>query len=361
MNWRSFSSAIRSCFSILGAAARRYISKLKREFKAVINRARRRQGELLVVVPPAVFVLAFISVAVCLPEPATTVVANIHAEDVEIKVDDPTRAGVSLAEARVLPKGIPAATAPCSHDVEIRPRPDSLVIYHRPIGGPLSIDVEGSLAWKSSQLKAFVESRDFVAFHLDRECGFGQSVRLPITGKLNVGLTASVTRPDDSRKLDPAYPVLDGKLSVYGRSIESFSLLGWPLPGFVSHKLYLAEDISLPAGTRLIDEKPDPPCAIDPAYAVPHWGGFVDVDLTPNARNEALVINSATDASELLILAPAGPTNCPDTMSLTIGARLTSDPNLRWLFAIGSAGLVISTIWISLATYWQMVKRDEVT
>jgi hypothetical protein len=327
-------------------------------------------------------ILASYSIAAfSLPEPVTTVAAEIHAEDLSYVVDDPADAGLSFPHARVLPAASgydrrSTSKAACSTDVEIRPFAKTTIVYHRVAGGPLRVIVQGSARWKDRGAKGSLASGDLVIFELDGNgCGSPLPVRLPISGALNIGLAAARSQPyapfRDWRPLDPQYPILDGKLDVYGQSIHEIDIrvpwtsFHWPiridgLPGMVSRKFYLADEIVLPPGTRLIDGTATPPdCAVDRTYKPPQWSGYVDVDLSPGGPERTMKINVATDASELLILAPAGPTNCPDSISLTIGARLSTDPNIRWLFAVGSSALAIILIIIGLATYWQMEKRHS--
>jgi len=291
-----------------------------------------------------------------LPTPLTMVAAVIHTETLVVTIDDANLARFHLAHARL---GTP--TGRCLEDVNVEPKSGTQIGYTMPIGEPLTVSVAGDFTWGARGMP--MHQADAAYFVMDRNskgCRPGSSVRLPIAGALDVGAYAG---PETTLK-----PILNGTLTVYGRAVDHvlmFSLKGMPLmePG----KFYLAESFTIPAGSLLQGRGPvtaaaQSECPIaDRVSPDQSWRGFTDAGLGISTDTDrGLQLDAATNASNLLLMAPVIPmheSQCPDVISLTLGARLSGDPNLRWLFALATGGLVLVSIVLQLITL--TVTRQE--
>jgi hypothetical protein len=163
-------------------------------------------------------------------------------------------------------------------------------------------------------------------------------------------------------------PVLSGQLTIYGRAVSS--IIGIPLERLERitlvppHSLYVADTVAIPAGSQ-IGRALSP--SIDGKLALARWWGFADIDMTPTGNSErGILVEASTNASTLEVLPPAPPdllsgfreVDAVDTISLTLGAQLAGDPNLRWLLAItggvvATGGALASVLAIVLPMFWR--------
>lgn len=288
-------------------------------------------------------------VALTPPRPLTLVAASVRAETLKLTVYNPDEASFRVPAARV--------DRACVRNAIVRPDQGDTVTYTREVGGPLVIRVEGRVSWRSrTALLGKSGQGAYVRLDpADRACFAPAHVRLPVAGAMTIGLVGAGDAADES-----SMPVLSGQLTVYGRAVAS--VLGVSLQRLERltlaqpQSLYLAETIALPAGSQIgrafSGSRSGPEIA--------RWWGFVDADLTPGGASErGLLIEASTNASALEILPPAprvpsGETppaaSVADVITLTLGAQLAGDPNLRWLFGLAGGLIAVVSVLANVLT-----------
>lgn len=277
-------------------------------------------------------------VAVLLQTPATLVALSVQAESLELRVRVPDAARFSLPEARPLEGGQVLA------ELLVEPREGSVVAYSRPAREALVVSVQGPVHWSwagppdalGRPTRQQAGSAHGVSFQTPTEArpGRARHVRLPVHGdRARFGEHALHMVEPGQHQL----PILQGRLTVYARALSS--LFGWPLPPpFEPHALYVAGELPLPGGSVIEDG--DAGRAEAPARgraSGPVWTGFAQVDLRDDGDG-AMAVEAATNAASVQLYLPAPNLSAqrhpadPETVSLTLMARLTGDPNLLLLY-----------------------------
>lgn len=263
-----------------------------------------------------------------LPSPNVLVSSSLTTEAVRLTVQDPEENMLRLPHALADSDNIASA---CLTDVVIRPDAGTEVYYTRTPDGAFIVSFNGPTNWRASGRGN--NSGDYILFTVSPAsltCKENQppvtNFRVPIAGTMIAGFVAEGTSNVD----EPSSYLLSGKLQIYGRAVHRVLFLPMKLLSFFlpvePNKLYHAGEFDIPAGSAF---------GSDDA----RWWGFADVDLT--RPRDAIQVKASTNARNLKLQAPASylsegkATNTlkSDTISLTFGARLSNDPNLRWLFA----------------------------
>jgi len=269
----------------------------------------------------------------------------------------------------------------CHRAILVRPELGSRVIYARPRGGDLFVTVLGPASWTDESLRSADRAvrTDELAFRVSDgrhsrsgNCRAGVRVRLPIQGLATFGEDLREIRGVDAEQL----VLLSGKLMLYGRAIPRFLL---PLDSgpFRANALYLAQEISVPGGSRIasvasgrggagsarsakvVGEKRHK-AETNRKSVDARWYGFADVVFGDDGGNvAAIVVEAATNAREVELYLPApfdadasAEGNKPDVISLSLSARLAGDPNLLWLY-----GVVLLTV--ALLSIAEKFKKRE--
>jgi len=278
-----------------------------------------------------------------LPKPNVLVAASIQTETVEITILRPDSPSIILPVGLLETVGDPT----CLNDLVVSPSQDSKVYYSKNSQG-LFIALEGQFSWRSADGRSGSAVFGNVSITKNNEiCSYALPIRLPISGLLNIGTVAGTGSGDDEVPL----VILKGSLDIYGRATDR--IFGIPVSLFSSFlpmepdRLYLADQIKIPAGSKLASNS-----AI--------WGGFVDV--LWGASNRGLYLEASTNARTLQIEAPAPRVSSnndirenqkADVISLTFGARLSNDPNIRWVFA------AVSFLFLILGIFFQLPQSKE--
>ena len=314
-----------------------------------------------------VVIVLVLTIALTPPRPLTLVAASVRAETLRLTIFNPDEASFRLASARVDDAG----RVTCVKDAIFRPEQNATVTYTREVGGPLIVRVEGRSSWRNRTALLGKAPRGVLirVDPADKACFTPGRVRLPIAGALTIGLLSASDATGET-----SLPVLSGQLTIYGRAVSS--VLGFPLARLERltlvepQSLYLAESISLPPGSQ-----------IGRAFAAnggrsasrdARWWGFVDADMTPaGAFERGLLIEASTNASALELMPPAprvtvsetsnvvetGPART-DVISLTLGAQLAGDPNLRWLFAIAGGFIAVIGVAANVVAIFLPMQRS---
>lgn len=287
-----------------------------------------------IIVAALSFIVLGVLILLSLPKPNILVSADIRTETIETVVYNPSEAEFTLPRARLLYSD----EAPCLEDVLVRPGQGAIVVYTMELSEDWFAVVDGEVSWREAT-GAISQSSDGVAFMLsadDEHCSASGRLRLPVAGSLSVGLLVAGNQEGG----DGLLPILEGTLTVYGRAIEQI-LWGVPLTIFERvlplepGRLYYADKFVIPSGSRMETKEA-------------RWWGFVDVDLLPGMSS--MWLHASTNASSVALFAPAPKRSKvvtgqsafeADEVSLTLAARISNDPNLRWLFAIASFLLVV--------------------
>ncbi|MFT3997290.1 MAG: hypothetical protein QM667_07780 [Asticcacaulis sp.] len=300
---------------------------------------------LLICLVPVALIVVFLA---GLPAPVTMMSASLRAETVQMVVNTPDEGAFSLPMVRI------GEDATCRHAVVVRPGVGAVVTYTREMGQSLVIGVTGPASWDDGERLLGRQGDGEVSyFTVSADCGWAGTLRLPVAGQLSVGtLTAGADAQTRSM------PLLAGEMHVYGRSIDSLFWGTVPVKGFEgltpleAGRLYLAYDQPLPPGSRLGRAFLATPGG---STQTARWWGFVDVDMTAGGANErGMLIEAATNATALELYAPTPRPDTqkpdqgrpdslePDRISLSLGARLAGDPNVRWCLAVlGALALII--------------------
>lgn len=278
------------------------------------------------------FLICFLALIILtlatLPKPNVLVSASLSTETVALTVRDPEENTLRLAQASLSTDTMASA---CVTDMVARPEAGTIIYYTRNPDGSLTVSVTGAVSWRASNrdnektdfLQLTVAQPDIVCSETDVDLSV---IRLPVAGAMTAGIVAEGAIGTE----EASSFLLGGSLDIYGRGVSRVLIFPVNLFGLVlpveANKLYYAGSFSIPPGSAFgsVDAR---------------WWGFADVDLSD--KRSAIRIEASTNASSLTLQAPAsflaegsGPHGLkPDTISLTTGARLSNDPNLRWLFA----------------------------
>lgn len=280
------------------------------------------------------FLLLGVLILVSLPKPNILVSADIRTETVETVVSNPSEAEFILPKAILLTSDHNS----CLTNVRIRPGQDATVVFTQELSGNWFAAVEGDLSWTDDNGPANtgVDGAVFLVSPAEGECTWTGRMRLPLAGSLAAGILVA----GNQEAAEGLLPILEGRLTVYGRATERvlwfvpLAAFGWLLP-LEPGKLYYADTFEIPSGSRV--EAPDT-----------RWWGFVDVNV--HTEEPEMWLHASTNARSVDLFAPAPKQDRAnarqsafesDTVSLTLAARISGDPNLRWLFTIASFLLVL--------------------
>ncbi len=289
------------------------------------------------------FLVVVVAFLATLPKPNVLVSADLTSETMTLIVSDPDENILRIPSASVTGETFASA---CLKDLYIRPNKGTAVIYTRLKNGTLIITLGGPTDWRSKTREA--SSGEFLSLTLstEGECASNSRVRLPVAGNMTVGMVAEGASSNE----DSEYYLLDGDLEIHGRAINK--IFGLPVNLFKfllpvdANKLYHAETFVVPPGSLLGSDRA-------------RWWGFADVDL--NHETSAIRIKASSNARSLNLQSPApylsgsggAGTLKTDKISLTFGAQLGNDPNLRWFIAL------ISMIFALLSLALQIFPRKK--
>ena len=278
-----------------------------------------------------------------LPKPNVLVAARVQTETLEMIVSRPDGTSIFLPTARLEISD----DIECHADLIISPHQNTKVYYSRE-SASLSIAIDGNFSWRSKDKRAGADEFAIISVSNDFDtCSSSLPIRLPISGLMNIGTVAAAVSGDDATPL----VILNGNLDIYGRAADR--IFGIPVSVFSSFlpmepdRLYLADQIKIPAGSSL-------------ASGTAHWGGFADV--LWGQSNRGLRLEASTNARTLQLQAPAPRVSSngdtlenqkADVISLTFGARLNKDPNIRWVFA------AVSFLCLILGVFFQLPATKE--
>lgn len=278
-----------------------------------------------------------------LPKPNVLVAASVQTETLEMTVSRSDGTSIFLPTAR-LEVG---DDIECHTDLIVSPHQNTKVYYSRE-SASLSIAIDGNFSWRSKDKRAGADEFAIISVSNDFDtCSSSLPIRLPISGLMNIGTVAAAVSGDDATPL----VILNGNLDIYGRAADR--IFGIPVSVFSSFlpmepdRLYLADQIKIPAGSSL-------------ASGTAHWGGFADV--LWGQSNRGLRLEASTNARTLQLQAPAPRVSSngdtlenqkADVISLTFGARLNKDPNIRWVFA------AVSFLCLILGVFFQLPATKE--
>jgi hypothetical protein len=141
-------------------------------------------------------------------------------------------------------------------------------------------------------------------------CGETPLRRLQISGLVEIG---DELRPETSASEPASAPILEGRVEVYGKTVD----LGW-LWGDRRPRLYPVTEIAIPPGSRLTEA----PGVGEPQDRQP-WSGMVYVE----ADVSALQAEVTTEASALALFRPGSGLE-PEILKVGIFAQLFNDPNI---------------------------------
>lgn len=300
----------------------------------LIGFLRPTRGKLLLFVACAVAAAAFL-----LDAPNTMLSASVHTEVVELQVVNTAASTFALSRGRL------ESSNACHESIVVKPEVGALVTYARPGKGTLTVSVYGPAVWYDAarrQNGQVFQSADNLAFELrDREkegvipCPPEGRVRLPVQGVVTFGSDLAEIRDATTQQV----ALLSGKLTLYGRAMPK--LLGVPLDfgPLKADALYFSREIPVPGGSRIATATRHPSDHAD-TNSDARWFGFADVVFGEGGPG-AMTVEASTNARFVELYTPApfhreagGGGYRPDIISLSLGARLTGDPNLLWIYGL---------------------------
>jgi hypothetical protein len=295
----------------------------------------------------------------------TMLAASVQTEVIEIQVVNPAAATIALPRARL------AEQNQCFENVLIRPAAKTKLQYSRTRHGPLVLVVDGKAEWTHGAPDSPRLSASSLEFDVrdapeppccpgaakpePPPCNAGPRVRLPVNGTVTIGSDLPEVRDARDRQL----ALLGGKLLLYGRAVGD--LFGLPLrfgplePG----ALYFSQDFPLPGGSRIASARLESQAGDERGAENSRWYGFADISFAEGDHG-AITVEASTNARFVELYTPApyrsasgGDAYRPDTISLSLGARLTGDPNLLWIYGLVA---VFATL-LGLSEYLQKTKE----
>lgn len=330
---RNFTGRLRSSIDVVKRVGLRSAAQLH----AVLPKLISKPALLLLVLALTVIVSA------TLPKPSTMFVLTARTESMDVSVVHVDAARFTLENAWS------EATDACMNAIEVVVERGGVITYARKIDGPLYISIRGPAHWIGSDDAVHQSSADtrFVIGDPALACGPSRWLRLPANGLVSVGIESSVPASADDLLL------LEGNLRLFNRAIDRlFGVIRLDGGPFKAHSLYLAGEMPIPSGSRLDNAR-----NLQSKAAV--WSGTVSVDMNAGG-DPAMTVEMASNAQSVDLWAPAifepstpweatadspVPGQVPDVVALSLGSRLSSDPNLRWLFGlIAGFGLIVGIL-----------------
>lgn len=309
-------------------------------------------------------VLMVVVIALTLKPPLTLLAVSLKTEIVNLYVTRMDAARMVLPVARHMGEDA------CYRDVVLRPDLRSTVTYARGRGEALVVSVKGNASWdgenrfKEATNRAKDDSPQFEVGTKNEDCKLDKvtRVRLPISGIAEFGspLLPVVDATSDQLTL------LSGKMVMYGRAISTIAGLMLDRSPFQPDTLYLSQELQVPGGTRIVTADveftsvgsasnvgaPGPGTDDD---LLSRWQGYADLSFSGDDQG-AMDVEATTSARRVKLYSPAGGRGTagqePDIVSLSLGAQLTGDPNLRWI-----AGLI--AVVVSLIALSELFERPE--
>lgn len=307
------------------------------------RRWRRRQWALLAI---TLGVVAGLALASALGQtPSTLVAATLHTESLRFTVSSTESARIAFPAAWQPPEKQGGKLTPgtCLTRLLLEPERGAIVSYTRPAGQSLIVTVAGPVRLIHGERgRESGETRRSLSLEVrgdgDGGCARQSRQRLPVEGHHAVfgAHPLQLTSADEA-----PMRLLGGRLTVYGRAISR--VLNIPLPGTSGRNaLYVAGEVPLPGGAVI--EEPETAAASGTARRMSAmWSGFADVDFGAEAP-AAISVEAATNAGSVTVYLPTpnlgqqARSNDPETVSLSLLARLSGDPHL--LLVYGFLGLL---------------------
>lgn len=295
-----------------------------------MTEALKRISGALVLVVGLLFVIALTT----LPAPTTLTSLSTRTETILIEIADSRDGAFKIGNAR-------DADGMCFADAQIIPTVGASVYYTMERGGDLVVAVDGAHLLESSfrkndEMSMTVVERPFSSWRLstrDKGCSSDAVVRLPVNGHIEVGLPVT-----GGHLADPPLPLLEGEVVVHGRAIGALLFGRLPIPdralAVPAGSLFEAGRLTIPPGSSVSSREASGQSA--------YWWGFVDAEPGVGRGMDVMVSSNAGQ----LALMPAAPDTTgtdslsPETVSLTLMARLAGDPNIRFLAFLAGASSV---------------------
>ncbi|HIO03651.1 MAG TPA: hypothetical protein EYN14_17140 [Alphaproteobacteria bacterium] len=323
------------------------------KFKALLIGVRERCGKILSN-PRGRLVSAFIVasasiilIASTLPVPSTLLSLVAETETIDVKIVNPDASIIAMSG------GYDENAETCFERLEVKPSMGATVSYSRIANGSLYIAISGGASISSSEGVARFEQTlaRFVISDKTLDCNNPSQIRLPVSGLVSSG-------NESLHSIDITTAVLrGGEVSVFSRSVGSlFGVIPLNWGPFEPDALFLVEVLTLPSGSRLTDARTS---SGSPA----RWWGYADVDFS-STRLPAIQLRAATNARTVKLFAPAPrelsihaanvdqpSAQQPDVIAFSFGARLSNDPNLRWLYGIIASMALFATTLEASASF----------
>lgn len=287
-------------------------------------------------------------------EPNTMLAASVETEVIEINVINPA------ASAFVLPRARLAGQGRCFEGVLVRPEAGSRLQYSRSRHGPLVVNVNGKAAWSHAGNRGAYEPATSLEFEVwvDKEdgatCNARPHVRLPIQGTVNIGSDLPEVHRADDRQLT----LLSGKLLLYGRAVGDLFAIPLTFGPLKPGALYFSQEFPLPGGSRIASARLKNEGGGGEAEGS-RWYGFADIADSADGAG-AIAVQASTNARYVELYTPApyrsetgDDSYRADTISLSLGARLTGDPNLLWIYGL----VAVFTTLLGLSEHLRRTKE----
>lgn len=292
-------------------------------------------------------ILLVLTAPFILPGTGTMITLSAKTEIMDLTVVNPQSTRLTLAKAWVESEGA------CLTDIEIKPATGSTIGYSRKRGEALYITISGQATWTATNRK-IAQQADATQFKISTDCRPDSVVRLPANGIISIG-NESLSSPNSETLISSS---MDAK--VYGRAVDQlYALIPLNWGPFEAGTLYLAEELAVPAGSRLANAR-------NKTGQSARWWGYVDVVFEDSKnRDRAMQVEASTNATVVDIFAPAPPGNKPakslsrlssivnkpnersksDSISVSLGSRLLKDPNLIWLYTLFAIAGSLVSLW----------------
>ena len=290
-------------------------------------------GKSIAAILTALIIIAAYFALHSLPTSGSMFVVEVDTEVLDVKVFNPDNNRITLSRA------LNAETEYCIENIEVTPQEGATISYSRKLGGPLYLFVDKvqSLSSNLSTAKDPLGSVRLVLDEDNKECLPDQAIRLPTNGSIIIG-SESHSSPTDETLVASAMDV-----KIYGRATDRiFGLIPLTWEPFRPGVLYLSEELTVPAGSRLSGARSD-------SGSVARWWGYVDV-IFDGSIEKTMFASVATNAVtvDIFAAAPSGSHSVSasiseksrnevvnsDLLSVSLGTRLLKDPNMIWLYTL---------------------------
>lgn len=304
--------------------------------------------------------------------PALMVIEG-RSEIVAMQVVDARRMDFAVANASVI---VDDDEKGCVGSAVFQPAIGATVSFERPQRAPLIIHIDTPLDAGQGTLSVWQEgdSRDqpfeSALIHLDPddpECSADREHTFMLAGLASIG-----------SDLGPALPnqpllFLSGQVRTYGRAAAHVGLLPLDWGPMQPNALYLADEIPLPAGTRIapvarVGEDVTPATRSTGVHYA-HAAGLLALDLSDGGDTGfAVSLTANAQAIDLYLPAPlwladdqrGSSAGEPDRLYFSRGAHVLNDPNIAWLAWIsGGVFAVLLVLFGIVVSGWRATETKD--